>query len=92
MTSLFQSNNALIAISLNFARKRLDRFGGVKVSVISSSHGLDPRSGQARDIKFCVCCTGQLKEKEKPGPPESDNMSATSGMFSYGLLVRKLAR
>jgi hypothetical protein len=34
-----------------------NRFGGIMVSVLASvDRGFDPRSGQTKDYKICICC------------------------------------
>ena len=61
----------------------MNRFGGVKVSVLAPSavdHGFKPRSGQTKDSKIYICCFSAkhkaLGSKNKDGLAQSqDNVS-----------------
>jgi hypothetical protein len=44
---------------VSFVTMRVNRIGGVMVSVLASSvvdHGFEPRSGQTKDFKIGICC------------------------------------
>jgi hypothetical protein len=45
-----------------------NRIGGIMVMVLAPSvvdHGFDPRSGQIKDYKFCICCFSASHLKKK---------------------------
>jgi hypothetical protein len=47
---------------------RVNRIGGVMVSVLASSvvdHGFEPRSGQTKDYKIGICCFSANQTLEK---------------------------
>ena len=74
----------------------MNRFGGVKVSVIAPSavdHGFEPRSGQTKDSKIYICCFSAkhkaLGSKSKDWLAQSqDNVSEWSDMSICGLLFQ----
>ena len=55
---LLEYNEILLKVVLNTITLT-NRIGGIMVSVLASSavdRGFEPRSGQIKDYKICICC------------------------------------
>ena len=73
-----------------------DRIGSVMVSVLASSavdHGFEPRPGQTKDYKICICCFSTkhvaLRRKSSDWSARNqDNVSEWSDMSSHRLLFQ----
>ena len=76
---------------------RVNRIGGVMVSVLASSavnRGFEPRSGQTKDNKIVICCFSAkhaaLRRKSKDWLARNlNNVSEWSDMSTRGLLFQK---
>jgi hypothetical protein len=73
-----------------------NRIGGVMVSLLVSSavdHGFEPRSGQIKDYKICICCFctkyPTLRSKSKDWLTlNQDNVYEWDNMSIWGLLFQ----
>jgi hypothetical protein len=74
----------------------MNRIGGVMVSLLASSavdRGLEPRSGQPKDYKICICCFSAkhvaLRRKSKDWLARNqDHVSEWGDMSTHGLLFQ----
>jgi hypothetical protein len=70
--------------------------GGIMVSMLASSaveRGFEPRSGQTKDYKICICCFSAkhaaLRRKSKDWSAQNqNNVSEWSDMSTHGLLFQ----
>ena len=83
----------VLSVLHRFTRNHI---GGVMVSVLASSavdRGFEPRSGQTKDYKICICCFSAkhaaLRRKSQDWLAwNQNNMSEWSAMSTRGLLFQ----
>ena len=76
--------NAIHYINYFSSKIQLNHIGGVMVSVLASSEvyfGFEPRSGQTKDYKICICCFSAKHAALRTGfARRQDNVSEWGGM------------
>ena len=77
-------------------KRESNHIGGIMVRVVASSavdRGFEPRSGQTKDYKICICCFSPkhaaLRRKSKDWPARNQsNVSEWSDMSTRRLLFQ----
>jgi hypothetical protein len=89
-------NNWLSSLRHYLIQTKVNRIGGVMVSLLASSavdRGFEPRSGQSKDYAIAICCLSAkhaaLRRKSKDWLARNqDNVSEWVDMFTGGLLFQ----